>query len=138
LRNRCSAVGSEGHEPRRLYLRAFRLLRRRWREIAALTPYPKTKPKITSDSSSIPAVQADISTRPTKVDRRFRWWNYGAMKDYLTSIEKLRTDAAEAALIRDLATDKKKRELYQKLYEHFLRLAAEVEQAVNAGKTAQS
>lgn len=60
------------------------------------------------------------------------------MKDYLTSLEKLRTDAAEAALIRDLATDKKKGELYQRLHEHFLRLAAEVEQVVNAGKTAQS
>ena len=33
------------------------------------------------------------------------------MKDYLASIEKLRKDAAECALIRDLATDNTKREL---------------------------
>jgi hypothetical protein len=32
------------------------------------------------------------------------------MKDYQTSLEKLRRDAAEAALIRDLTTDKIKRE----------------------------
>jgi hypothetical protein len=51
------------------------------------------------------------------------------MKDYLASIEKLRKDAAEAALIRDLATDKAKRALYERLHEHFLRLADEVEQA---------
>ena len=31
------------------------------------------------------------------------------MKDYQASLEKLRKDAAEAALIRDLATDKTKR-----------------------------
>jgi hypothetical protein len=31
------------------------------------------------------------------------------MKDYLASVEKLRLDAADAALIRDLATDKTKR-----------------------------
>jgi len=29
---------------------------------------------------------------------------WGSMKDYQASIEKLRSDAAEAALIRDLAT----------------------------------
>ena len=32
------------------------------------------------------------------------------MKDYQASIEKLRSDAAEAALIRDLATNMTKRE----------------------------
>lgn len=58
------------------------------------------------------------------------------MKDYLASIEKLRKDAAEAALIRDLASDKSKRELYQRLYVHLLRLADEIEQALNGPKTA--
>ena len=48
------------------------------------------------------------------------------MKDYRASIEKLRTDAAEAALIRDLATDKAKRDLYDNLHTHFNRLADEV------------
>ena len=41
------------------------------------------------------------------------------MKDYQASLEKLRKDAAEAALIRDLATDPTKREMYSKLNEHF-------------------
>ena len=34
------------------------------------------------------------------------------MKDYQASVEKLRKDAAEAALIRDLATDGAKREIF--------------------------
>ena len=52
------------------------------------------------------------------------------MKDMLAQLEKLRTDAAECALIRDLATDLKKRELFAKLTEHFAVLAAEVERAI--------
>lgn len=40
------------------------------------------------------------------------------MKDYQASIEKLRRDAAEAALIRDLATDRTKREIFARLHEH--------------------
>ena len=51
------------------------------------------------------------------------------MKDYQASIEKLRKDAAEAALIRDLATDEAKRDVFNLLYDHLNRLAAEVEQA---------
>jgi hypothetical protein len=54
------------------------------------------------------------------------------MKDYRASVEKLRTDAAEAALIRDLATDPDKRELYDRLHRHFKSLADEVEQALNS------
>jgi hypothetical protein len=46
------------------------------------------------------------------------------------SLEKLRTDAAEAALIRDLATDRRKRELFTKLADHLAMLAAEVERAI--------
>ena len=56
------------------------------------------------------------------------------MKDYRASIEKLRKDAAEAALVRDLATEQSKRELYQRLHEHLLRLVHEVEQAMNASR----
>lgn len=56
------------------------------------------------------------------------------MKDYQASIEKLRKDAAEAALIRDLATDKTKREMFTRLAEHLARLADEVERAMNASK----
>jgi hypothetical protein len=55
-----------------------------------------------------------------------------AVKDYQASLEKLRKDAAEAALIRDLATDKTKREMYSRLHEHFSRLADEIEAAMKA------
>ena len=54
------------------------------------------------------------------------------MRDYQTSIEKLRKDAAEAALIRDLATDVTKREMFGRLHDHFSRLADEVEAAMKA------
>ncbi len=52
------------------------------------------------------------------------------MQDMLTHLEKLRTDAAECALIRDLTTDIRKRELFTKLAEHLASLAAEVEKAI--------
>ena len=45
-------------------------------------------------------------------------------------LEKLRRDAAECALIRDLTTDIRKRELFTKLADHLAALAAEVEKAV--------
>jgi hypothetical protein len=54
-----------------------------------------------------------------------------AMKDFQASVEKLRQDAAEAALIRDLATDQAKRAVFDKLHEHLNRLADEVQQAMN-------
>jgi hypothetical protein len=53
------------------------------------------------------------------------------MKDYLACIEKLRSDAAEAALIRDLATDQAKRDMFDRLHAHLNRLADEVEHAMN-------
>ena len=57
------------------------------------------------------------------------------MKDMQASLERLRADAAEAALIRDLATDSRKRELFTKLADHFATLAAEVERAIAAQGT---
>jgi hypothetical protein len=54
------------------------------------------------------------------------------VKDYQASIEKLRKDAAEAAMIRDLATDPTKRDMYDRLHKHLNRLADEVEQAVKS------
>ncbi len=48
-----------------------------------------------------------------------------SMKDMTTQLEKLRVDAAECALIRDLATDPKKRELFARLADHLQVLAAE-------------
>jgi hypothetical protein len=58
-----------------------------------------------------------------------------SMKDYQKSVEKLRADAAEAALIRDLAMDGEKREVFNRLCEHLNRLADEVERAM-CGQTA--
>ncbi|MGY8705134.1 hypothetical protein RAD16_05245 [Bradyrhizobium sp. 18BD] len=51
------------------------------------------------------------------------------MKDMQAQLEK-RTDATECALIRDLATDPKKRELFTRLADHLSVLAVEVERAV--------
>jgi ribosomal protein S7 len=56
------------------------------------------------------------------------------MKDYQASLEKLRRDAAECALIRDLATDRTKRDMFARLAEHLARLADEVEQAMNRAR----
>ena len=58
------------------------------------------------------------------------------MKDLQASIERLRKDAAEAAMIRDLAADPIKREMFDKLSEHLNRLADEVEQRMNRAKSA--
>ena len=52
------------------------------------------------------------------------------VKDYQASIEKLRKDAAEAALIRDLATVPAKRELFDRLALHLSSLADQVELAM--------
>ena len=52
------------------------------------------------------------------------------MKDYQAHLEKLRRDAAECALIRDLATDKAKRELFDRLAVHLGSLADQVEEAM--------
>ncbi|MGY2904342.1 hypothetical protein [Bradyrhizobium sp. URHC0002] len=57
------------------------------------------------------------------------------MKDYQAHLEKLRKDAAECALVRDLATDKAKREMFDRLARHLNQLADEVERATNARKT---
>ena len=59
------------------------------------------------------------------------------MKDYLASIEKLRKDASEAALIRDLAADQTKREMFDRVYTHLSTLANELEEAARAQEAAQ-
>jgi hypothetical protein len=55
------------------------------------------------------------------------------VQDYQASIEKLRKDAAEAALIRDLASDKTKRDMFNRLHEHLNELADEVERGMKLG-----
>jgi hypothetical protein len=58
------------------------------------------------------------------------------MQDMQKHLEKLRTDAAECALIRDLATETVKKELFARLAQHLEVLAHEVEQAIRmAGET---
>lgn len=57
------------------------------------------------------------------------------MKDYLAQIEKLRKDAAECALIRDLATDPAKRAVFDRLASHLTVLADQVEKAMLERKT---
>ena len=52
------------------------------------------------------------------------------MKDYQTQLEKLRKDAAECALIRDLATEESKHELFDRLAKHLTVLADRVEFAM--------
>jgi hypothetical protein len=53
-----------------------------------------------------------------------------AMQDMLAQLEKLRRDAAECELIRNLATDPKKRELFDRLAAHLTVLASEVERVM--------
>jgi hypothetical protein len=52
------------------------------------------------------------------------------MQDYLARLESLRTDAAECARIRDLATDGAKRDLFDRLAAHLTVLADQVEIAI--------
>ena len=52
------------------------------------------------------------------------------MQDTLAQLEKLRRDAAECELIRDLATDPKKRQLFDRLAAHLTVLASEVERVI--------
>ena len=54
------------------------------------------------------------------------------MKDIAAYLEKLRAQTAECELIRDLATDRSKREVFAKLALHFKTLADELEQAMKA------
>jgi hypothetical protein len=52
------------------------------------------------------------------------------MKDMQAQLEKLQTEASECALIASLATDKKKRDLFARLAEHYSVLAGEVKRAI--------
>ena len=51
-------------------------------------------------------------------------------REGLSSLSRKAPERCEAAVIRDLATDKTKREMYSKLHEHFSRLADEIETAM--------
>jgi ribosomal protein S7 len=58
------------------------------------------------------------------------------MKDYQVQLEKLRRDAAECKLISELATDKQKRALFDRLAAHLGTLADQVEQEMLSRKDA--
>ncbi|WP_063685989.1 hypothetical protein [Bradyrhizobium stylosanthis] len=53
------------------------------------------------------------------------------MKDMQEHLEKLRVQIAECEIVRDLATDPKKRELFARLAEHHRVLAGELEKAID-------
>ena len=57
------------------------------------------------------------------------------MQHYLAAQERLRKDAADAAPIRDLATDKAKQDFFDRLHRHLDQLADEIERAMNKPKT---
>jgi hypothetical protein len=57
------------------------------------------------------------------------------MNDMEARLEKLRVDAAECALIPDLANDPQKRALFTRLAEHLANLANDVEAAIAAKLT---
>jgi hypothetical protein len=59
------------------------------------------------------------------------------MKDMRTHLEKLRVQISECEMIRDLATDPGKRDLFAKLAEHFKVLAGEIEKEM-AGQSASN
>ncbi len=57
------------------------------------------------------------------------------MQDMKVQLEKLLAKASECALIASLATDKKKRDLFSKLSEHYGVLASEVNKAITDAAT---
>jgi hypothetical protein len=61
--------------------------------------------------------------------------NLHAHEGYQAKVEKLRKEAAECALIRDLASDHTKREMFDRLASHLTVLADQVEMAmIESGK----
>ncbi len=56
------------------------------------------------------------------------------MEDMRQHLEKLREQVAECEIIRDLATDPKKRELFARLAQHHKALVAEIERAIATTK----
>jgi hypothetical protein len=56
------------------------------------------------------------------------------MEDMLAHLEKLRVQITDCELIRDLATDPNKRDLFAKLALHYEVLAGEIEKAIASAK----
>jgi hypothetical protein len=60
------------------------------------------------------------------------------MKGYQAHLEKLRKDAAECALVRDLATDRARREMFDRSSGRLDQLADQMEPATGAAAAALS
>jgi hypothetical protein len=70
---------------------------------------------------------------PLFPERSKRLIAYGdTMQDMKAHLEKLQVQIAECEIVRDLATDPKKRDLFGRLAEHHKVLAAQVEKAIAA------
>jgi hypothetical protein len=61
-----------------------------------------------------------------------------AMKEMVARLEGLRREAAECELIRDSASDTRKRELFERLAGHLKILAGEIERAIIANYPADT
>lgn len=57
------------------------------------------------------------------------------MQDMQAHLEKLRVQVSECELIRDLATDRAKRDLFKKLAEQYRGMVAEVERAIASAQS---
>jgi hypothetical protein len=55
------------------------------------------------------------------------------MRTLTEQLEALRIEAIECALIRDLSTDRTKREFFAKLADRLTQMARDVEQAIDEG-----
>ena len=101
----------------------WQVRRRRW--IRGLRPVPMQR-------TGAPARRFDPDQSLSGADQQGGSIKAGRrrMKDFQANLEKLRRDATEAALIRDLAMDRKKREIFDRLARHLNQLADEVEQAM--------
>lgn len=60
------------------------------------------------------------------------------MKDMQAHLEKLQVQIAECEMVRDLATDPKKRELFARLADHFRVLAGEIEKSMASQTTGET
>ncbi len=60
------------------------------------------------------------------------------MQDMQAYLEKLHQDAVDCALISKLATDPKKKELFDRLAQHLASLASELERAIEAKGTGRT
>jgi hypothetical protein len=56
------------------------------------------------------------------------------MRDMQAQLDKLRSQVAECEMVRDLAIEPKKRELFDRLAEHHKVLVAEIERAIAESK----